>query len=149
MGAPQHQLNYPRHMHEPYIHVCTRGRLLGVERLHLLGVECLHLYCARTHSSRRQTPASTSRKSAPNCIAQECTSRSCKSAPTCMRQRHAPPNAQERTYACVPHARVPSLRNAQSTHAGCRKVSRLGLPCFTQLFISSVSFFPHDQEEWE
>src|SRR4051812_24447558 len=29
MGAPQYQLNYPRYMHELYIHACTRGRHLG------------------------------------------------------------------------------------------------------------------------
>src|SRR4051812_17635001 len=58
MGAPQNQLNYPRHMHEAYTHVCTRGRLIGVERLYLLGVECLHLYSSRVYSSGCQTPTS-------------------------------------------------------------------------------------------
>src|SRR4051812_46554581 len=29
IGAPQYQLNCPRHMHELYIHACTRGRHLG------------------------------------------------------------------------------------------------------------------------
>src|SRR4051812_40381473 len=29
MGAPQYQLNWPRHMHELYIHGCTRSRHHG------------------------------------------------------------------------------------------------------------------------
>src|SRR3954464_9514047 len=41
MGEPLYKLNWPRHMHEPYTHVCTKGRLTGVECLHLLGGECL------------------------------------------------------------------------------------------------------------
>src|SRR3954463_11377855 len=56
MGAPQYQLNCPRHMHEPYIYVCTRGRLLGVECLHLLSSNAC-IFWART-------PASLLRKSA-------------------------------------------------------------------------------------
>src|SRR4051812_40996481 len=83
MGAPQYQLNCPRHMHEPYNHMCTRGRHLGFKRLHILGSDARIFIVQERTSPGRRTPTSSTRKSAPNCIAQECTFRLRTSAPIC------------------------------------------------------------------
>src|SRR4051812_47816555 len=59
----------------------------------------------------------------------------------CTRWGCAHPIAQERI-----HARVSPLLNAQNASAGTwEALLPLGLPCFVQLFVSSASFFPHDQ----
>src|SRR3954470_23099363 len=56
MGAPQHQLNCSRHMHEQYIYACTKRQTSRLKRLHRLGLNARISIAQERTSPGRRTP---------------------------------------------------------------------------------------------